>query len=224
MNIKSYKHLIIIFAGILVTGLGYLWFYGSPYFEQLSVWAQSHLIALSVALVFIKIIGIIWPPIPGGIFTLGAIPVLGWSHAYLLDLLGSVIGSSIAFWIAQRWGINFLQKIFDQKTIEKIQTIRVHKHREIEAVFVFRLFGSNIVELVCYAAGLLKVSYKNYIIATLLAHMAGGLPFYYFAGELFQGRNIFINIIFVLTAVVLFMIFKKRYFVSEEAEVSKPLV
>jgi hypothetical protein len=42
--------------------------------------------------------------------------------------------------------------------------------------------------------------------------MAVGIPFYYFSGALFQGKNIVINIVFAAAVAVLFAFFKKRYF------------
>jgi uncharacterized membrane protein YdjX (TVP38/TMEM64 family) len=212
VQIKSYKHLYILAFGILGTGAAYLWFYHSPYFAAFSNWAQGYLVALFIILVVIKAIGIVWPPIPGGILTLGSIPIMGWAAAYCADFLGSLIGSCVAYGIARKWGIAFLRKIFDEETIKRMQTVRVVKKREIEAVFLFRLFGGNVVEVVCYAAGLLRVGFTNYLIGTVTSHAAIGIPFYYFSGELFQGRNFLINLIFAAALVCLLIFFKKRYF------------
>lgn len=212
IEIKSYKHLFILAFGILATTAAYFWFYKSPYFAQFSAWAESYLVALFIFLVLIKTIGIIWPPIPGGILTLGSIPILGWLPAYGADFLGSLIGSTIAYAIARKWGVAFLRKIFDEATIVRMQSVRVVKSKEIEAVFLFRLFGSNVVEIVCYAAGLLKVGFRNYLIGTVTSHAAIGIPFYYFSGELFQGRNFLINLGLAVAVVILFTFFRKRYF------------
>lgn len=212
MELKTHKHLFILAGGIVATIAAYVAFYHSIYFDIFSQWAAGHLLGLFIALVVIKTIGIIWPPIPGGIFTLGAIPILGGPPAYLADFIGSLVGSMIAYGLARRFGIAFLKKIFDEETILRMQKIRVVPKRELEAVFLFRLFGGNVVEIVCYAAGLLRVGIKNYVLGTITSHMAVGIPFYYFSGALFQGKNIVINIVFAAAVAVLFAFFKKRYF------------
>jgi uncharacterized membrane protein YdjX (TVP38/TMEM64 family) len=121
MKIKDYKHIIIFTVGLLVTIVAYLWFIKSPYFEIFKIWAEKNFVLYVFILVTLKTIGLIWPPLPGGLLTAGSIPVLGWLPAYLSDLMGSIMGASAAYYIAQKWGYKFINKIFDEVTIEKIK-------------------------------------------------------------------------------------------------------
>ncbi|MBI5358232.1 hypothetical protein HZB69_01210 [Candidatus Amesbacteria bacterium] len=88
----------------------------------------------------LKVLGIVWPPLPGGILTLDAIPFIGWFPAYLVDFFGSTVGSSVAFLIGRKYGYPFLQKLFDESTIDKIKHLKIKPHREIEAVTALRIF------------------------------------------------------------------------------------
>src|SRR3989338_1077438 len=189
VEIKNYKSLHIISLGFLVTIVGYVLFSRSPYFDVLQAWVSQRELLYSVVLFIVKVAGIVWPPLPGGIFTFVSIPILGWLHAYMLDFSGSVVGSIIAYFIARRWGLVFVRKIFDEATVAKVQKLRVHKNRELEAVFMFRFFGGSIMELVCYGAGLLKIRFRNFLIASMLSHLAIGLPTYYWVSELFSCRR-----------------------------------
>lgn len=101
MKLKTHKHIIILVVAAVVTLIFYLWFVNSPYFAGFKIWSQSNLAVYISVLLLIKIFGIIWPPIPGGIFTLASVPVLGWKLAFAVDYSGSLIGSSIAFFIAK---------------------------------------------------------------------------------------------------------------------------
>lgn len=201
---------------LLVFGWGtlifYLWFIKSPYFGGFVSWSQKNLIIYFSVLLLIKITGIVWPPIPGGLLTLGSIPVLGWPLAYCADLLGSFIGSSIAYFLARRYGLGFMRKIFDEDMIMKIQKVRVKPHREIESIFLFRFFGGTIIEVICYGAGLLRVRFSNYLIATVLSHMALGIPAFYLTHNILAGRGILINLSLALIFVIIFYTFKERYF------------
>lgn len=216
MEIKSYKHIIYFLVGIVVTLSLYGWFVTSPYFLDFKTWSEGNKFLLGGVLIFVKAVGIIWPPIPGGFLTVGSIPVLGWWESYLADFIGSMIGASVAFFISRKYGEKLLTKIFDESAIKKMHSLKVHRHREVEAVFMFRLFGGSLVEVICYAAGLLKISYKNFLIGSVLSHLVVGLPFFYFAQNLFSGRNILFNIIFVVIVLSLFNFFKNRYFHVEE--------
>lgn len=210
-----YKHLIFLGLGMVVTLAAYLWFLQSPYFERFTDWSTAHVSLLFIVLAAIKTIGIIWPPIPGGILTFGAIPVIGWERAYLADLLGSLIGSSVAFWIARRWGMRFIENILDAETIRKIRRVKIAPKREFEALFIFRLFGGTVVEIICYAAGLLGVRYRNFLPAIFLSHIAVGVPFYYLGGGLF-GEHVWISTLLFLALILVFWRLRTRYFVIEE--------
>ena len=210
-----YKHLIFLAAGMVLTLAAYLWFLYSPYFDVFEGWAAGHGVELFVALASIKAVGIVWPPIPGGILTFGSIPVIGWKAAYLSDFLGSMIGSSIAFWIARRWGLRFMRKILDEETLLKVRRVKIAPKHEFEALFLLRLFGGTVVEIVCYAAGILGVSYRNFIFASIISHMVIGIPFYYLGGGLF-GEQTWISAFLFICLVALLYKLRKRYFTIEE--------
>src|SRR3989337_132416 len=97
----------------LISVVLYLWFIKLPIFQHFVLWVQQNLLLYFLFLLFIKILGILWPPLPGGLFTLGSIPAIGWELAYIADLVGSVIGSSGAFFMGRRYGPKLLRKFFD---------------------------------------------------------------------------------------------------------------
>jgi uncharacterized membrane protein YdjX (TVP38/TMEM64 family) len=211
MQLKSYKQIIILFSFTVVTLVAYLFFVRSSYFDSFSGWAQHNFILFFIILVVIKIIGIVWPPINGGLLTLGSIPVIGWLPAYLADLIGSTIGSTIAYYIAKRFGLLFMKNIFDEETITQVQKIKVKPIKEFEAIFLSRMFGGSIVEVICYGAGLLNVRFSRYLPASILSHAVVGVPFYFFAGDIIAGRNFIINGTFAVILIVLFMFARHRY-------------
>ena len=214
MKITNYKHILALGTGFALTGILYFWFINSSLFPEFTAWAALHKTGLFLSLVAIKIAGIVWPPLPGGILTFGSIPILGWQNAYLADLLGSIVGSTIAYFIAKSWGISFMSRIFDAGSLDKLRKIRVPRGREFEAIFIFRFFGATIVELVCYAAGLLRVRYSVFMLATIASHAAIGIPFYYFGKGLF-GENGWVGPALFIGLIIVFLTLRKRYFVEE---------
>ena len=212
MKLKSHKQIILLVGASVITLLFYLWFAHSQYFEGFKTWSQSNIILYVSVLLLIKIIGIIWPPIPGGIFTLASVPILGWKLAFAVDYCGSLIGSSAAFFVARRWGWDFIDKIFDSDTLEKIKKIKIKKNKEIESIFLMRVFGGTIIEAVCYGAGILGVGYKNYFIATALSHPPLGIPLFYLAHSILNGKGAFLSILFLCIAFAIFYKLKHRYF------------
>ena len=216
MKLRSYKHLVIIIAVAVATLALYLWFITTPQFTTFKAWSTTHLPLFITVLFILKIFGLVWPPIPGGVLTLGSIPVLGWKSAYAIDFFGSLVGSSIAYFLARRYGLQFMRQIFDKTTIEKIKHLRIVQHREIEAIFLFRVFGGTLVELVCYAAGLLRVRYSTFLIGTIASHILVGIPVFYFAENLISKTNLALQALAILVLIALFFIARTRYIVREE--------
>ena len=214
MKIKNFTHIITLVALFGITLAAYLWFAYSPYYATFVVWAQSNPLVFYPVLLVSKIFGIVWPPFPGGVLTVGSVYIVGWWQAYLVDITGSMIGSTIAYFVAKKWGRGFVAKVLDHKTIEKIDKIRVKPGREFEAIFLFRVFGGTVVEIVVYAAGLLKVPFKKFLVASIFSHMVTGIPLFFFADAALKRENLYINIVLLTIAVILFMKLRKRYFES----------
>jgi uncharacterized membrane protein YdjX (TVP38/TMEM64 family) len=212
MKIKSYRHFVLLALGFIITIIAYWFFVHSSWFPRFTGWAHSNIVLLSAILVLIKIAGIVWPPIPGGLFTLGSIPVLGWPLAYVLDLTGNVIGSVIAYYLAKKYGLNFVRKVLDEKTVEKIQRTKVVPERELEAIALTRMFWANISEIICYAAGLLGVKFRNFFLGTLIASLAFGIPLFYLISNVLRGNNLFLTALPLIVGTILFILLRKRYF------------
>ncbi len=213
MKIKGYKHILLFITMFVITSFAYTWFIQTSYFHSFIEWSHSHKILLIGILVSIKIIGIIWPPLPGGYFTLASVPAIGWLTAYFVDLTGSIIGSSIAYYLGKKYGYSFLKKIFDESILKKLQTTKVKKHRELETMFALRILGGGtITEAVCYAAGLLNIGVVNFMAGIIITHIMFGIPAFYFAENIFQTKNILTSYLFLIIAIPLWMKLKNRYF------------
>lgn len=212
MKFQGKKHIFFILLASVVTLISYFLFIQTPLFQEFSEWSRQNFLLFITTLLIIKVVGIVWPPIPGGLLTLGAIPIIGWGNAYIIDFIGSTLGSSAGFLLGQRYGLNLLHRIFDQSTIEKIQRFKIIKSKEIEAVFVMRvLTGSTVSEAVCYGAGFIGVKFQHFLIGSVLAHIVVGIPSYYFAGNILEGKNLLLNALFVLIAIPLLLKLKGRY-------------
>ena len=206
------KGLLSLVLGFIIVVGGYAWFIQTPYFLSFKTWAEQNFIVFSFFLLIAKIVGIIIPPVPGGLFTLGAIPIIGWWQAYIIDFVGLMIGSSIAFFLGKRYGRKLLLYFFDKALVEKIEKTKIKQNRQVESLFVLRvLAGSTLTEIVCYAAGLLKISFKNFLIGTALSHLVIGIPMFYLANNLLEMKNLWMSLVTLVIAILFFWKLKGRY-------------
>ena len=211
MNIKKHKNLILL--ALLAAGLlaAYIWFMRQPIFEGFIGWAQQNFLLYFGVLVFIKIIAIVWPPLPGGLLTLASIPVIGWFPAFLAETIGGLAGSSVAYYLGKKYGYAFLRKVLDEKFITRIQRIKIAERREFEAIFFLRLFTGLVSEAVSYGSGVIGVKYRNFFLGTLAAEIVF-MPTFYFFNEIIAGRNLVIYVPAVLILAGIFWKVRGRYF------------
>jgi len=209
-RIKSYKHLFSLAVGFAVTIIAIVIFAQSSYFPRFEALIQQNVFLYSFVLVIIKITGTVWPPIPGGAINIASIPLLGWSLAFLVDLIGGVIGGSLAYLFGRKWGARLLNKIFDTKTLDFLNKIRVPEEKQFEAILVFHTLGP-VIELVAYGSGFLRVRYKNYLLGWLVSHIILALPLFYLAEGIFQRSFLYHGSILIIGVVALYLL-RKRYF------------
>jgi uncharacterized membrane protein YdjX (TVP38/TMEM64 family) len=212
-RIKSYKNTIYLFLGVIFTLILYALFYNSPYYAGVLDWSQNHIVLFVILLIAFKVIGIVYPPIPGGTFIIGTIPFLGWFPTYLLDLAGSIIGACIAYFLGSRYGYSVLHRLFDDSVVHKISSVRIKKGKEIEAIFVYRLLlGGTILEGIYYGAGLMHVKFRNFLIGSILSHAVVGIPLFYLVKNAFSIESALIIAIPLLIVFLVFTKLKHRYF------------
>lgn len=216
MNEKGQRYVIFLMLAMVATIIAYLFFIKTSYFETFETWAKANIFLYCVILIFIKIVGIVWPPLPGGVITIASIPILGWSGAYLTDLAGGIVGSIIAYFLARKWGKPFLRKIFNDDIIKQIDKIKLVPKHEIEGLFLLRIFGGSIVEIVCYGAGLLKARFWHFLLASISSHLVVGVPTFFFFNGLMQGKNVLINFIIVIATFTLLYKYKNKYFTYQK--------
>lgn len=209
---KSFKNLGLVGLVAVISVVGYLIFLRSDYYPVFVEWVGEHLPLYILFLFSIKVLGVVWPPIPGSVFTIGSVPIIGWPAAYLIDLFGSTAGGSLAYFIGKKYGETFLAKIFDKSTLEKFKKIKVREDHQVESLIVMRIAGGTIVEVLCYIASFYNIGFRNFLIASIISHLITGIPVYFLVGSLLSGTSyIFSGIIFVLFVLILVK-FRKRYF------------
>lgn len=211
--LKKRKSFIFIALVWIFSILGYVWLIKQPFSQQSGWLAQTHKLSLFIGLVLIKIAGLVWPPIPGGVFNLAVIPFIGWPLAYLSDLTGTIIGALICYSLARKWGYKLLDKIFDEGTVKKIKALKIKTHRQTEFSFMMTLSSRLLLtEISYYAAGLLKINFWKFMAGAIGSHLLLSIPSYYFVGILFSTKTIYWGILGWIILIPLWLKIKSRYF------------
>ncbi len=212
LKLKTLPALITILV-IVLSVLSYNWATNQPLTEYIAWFAETHTYALIALLVLIKIIGLVWPPVPGGIATVLAIPFIGWQMAYLIDLVGTIIGAVLCYLIAKKWGYSLLSHIFDTATLEKIASAQVTENRQAEFGFTMTILSRLVMtEISFYAAGILRLNFWKFMLGAVGSHVLLTLPSYYFAKTVLETTSPASFFVGLLLLIPLVFIVKKRYF------------
>lgn len=94
-----------------------------------------------VLLVALKAIGIILPPLSTGVLFFLFVPAIGWFNVFVIDYIGEVIGSVIAFWIAKRYGEKAVKRLAGKHAYNKIVSYKVPEEKQFEFLFLMRFVG-----------------------------------------------------------------------------------
>jgi uncharacterized membrane protein YdjX (TVP38/TMEM64 family) len=94
---------------------------------------------------------------------------------YLYILVSNTLGSSINYYLARRWGRLVLQKVVGAEGLRQVD--KLAQLISPQTIFLLRLVGGSLSDYLSYAAGLMQIGFRVYLIATVF----GSLPMMMFA-------------------------------------------
>lgn len=131
------------------------------YIESTGVWAP-------LAFLLLQVMQILMAFIPGGMLLTGGVVIFGPWEGLLYNFIGTVIGSSLNFWLARRWGRAIAHHLLSEATREK------YLDWLDEGTKFDRLFAWAILlpffpdDALCLIAGLSAMTWRRFITLLLL--------------------------------------------------------
>lgn len=165
-------------------------------------------------IIFWRIIAIIIPPIPGGILSFAFVPIIGWFWVFIYSEIGVLTGATIAFFIARKFREPVVKRFVPIQSLHEWEE-KLSKKQEFFAFLGIRIAAASFMDFISFAAGLSKLSYKKFILATMIAELP--LLLWYYFGEVaydqyVQKSGIISGVIFVVAIlVVLYFVVNHGY-------------
>lgn len=117
--------------------------------------------------IFLQIVQVVLPIIPGGASCLAGVLLFGSVYGFIYNYVGMVIGSMVVFLLARKYGIRFVKKICDEKTVDKY--VGYIRKKKFEKIFIICILLPGFPDdLLCYVAGVSKLTFKRFLIILLL--------------------------------------------------------
>ncbi len=174
MNIAASRKLIN-FISIIGLGLSIaltIYFINLGVFKDLN--ALRGLVGDSIILgpvifIFIQILQVVIPIIPGGISTAAGVLIFGPYAGFIYNYIGICIGSIIIFLLGRRYGKPFILSMISDKTYNKYIGWLDNQNR-FEKLFALAIFLPVAPDdALCLMAGLTNISVKRYTLIILIA-------------------------------------------------------
>lgn len=133
-----------------------------------------------ISFIILQIIQVIFPIIPSTFSCLAGVLAFGPITGFIYNYIGLLIGSCIAYFLAKKYGLNLIKKIFRKETIDKYL-------KYIEGNYFFKIFLIVIIlpgfpdDLLCYIAGISNIKFKQFLSIILV-----GKPFSLLTYSLFM--------------------------------------
>lgn len=170
MTIRKWCNIISVIGILFMAAISvYLWKTGVfSSQEKLRDFIADFGVAGGLVFVFIQIVQVVIPIIPGGVSCLAGVILFGAGMGFVYNYVGICIGSVIAFLIARAYGKPLLEKMFEPKLIEKYESWTQTQNRfaKLFALAIFLPVAPD--DFLCYLAGTTNMSLKVFTVIILL--------------------------------------------------------
>ncbi|HHD2751415.1 TPA: TVP38/TMEM64 family protein [Clostridium perfringens] len=136
--------------------------------------------------------------------------IFGLSRGFLYTSIGALIGGSISFFISRILGQSFVEKLENDK-LKNIQNLL--KDNGFLMILLLRLIPLFPFDLISYGAGLTKISYKDFLLGTLIGTIPGILVFVNLGAQWisFNKESIYLSVSLLILFIIVSLFLKKIY-------------
>ena len=165
ITLKTLSHITFIMGLLLIIILAiYGWSNGIfTSLESLKNFVQNTGVWGPGAFVILQIVQVVIPIIPGSLSLLAGVYIFGPVEGFMYNYVGIALGSVIAFLLARRVGISFLQIVSSKKNYDKFIGWLDKKNRFDTSFTIAVLIPLVPNDFLCMLAGLTKMKLEKFI-------------------------------------------------------------
>ena len=162
---------MISWVGMLLMAVSCVYLWKTGVFssqEQLRAFIAGFGILGGLVFVFIQIVQVVIPIIPGGVSCLAGVILFGGAMGFVYNYVGICIGSVLAFLIAKTYGKPLLEQLFQPGLLQKYESWTQTRNRfaKLFALAIFLPVAPD--DFLCYLAGTTNMSLKLFTVIILL--------------------------------------------------------
>ena len=170
-------------------------------------WVEGHGFLGPLAFIFLQVLQIVLAPIPGQIVGgVGGFLFSWWG--VLWTCIGTAIGGFIVFWLSRKFGRPLVEKIVKKDSLDKFDFIFNNNTSFI--LFVIFLIPGLPDDIICYLAGLTKISLKKLVALFVVGRLPAIIITNYLGFGIGEENLTPVIVISIIIAIVLALIVWQR--------------
>ncbi len=190
--------------------------------ESAREWFASFGIIAWLVLFLIQLLQVVVLPIPAQITTVAGVLIFGALQCFFISSVAVILGSIICFAIGKWLGVKVAYKLASKELVDKYRKLLNKKGKVLlPLAFLLPCFPD---DLLCFIAGATTMTYRYFIITTLLTRIVGvaGICFLG-SGDFipFSGWGIPVLIVIAIVSVIIAILFLKYQDNIEEWVINK---
>lgn len=168
-------------VGILMTAFFLVPVFSGEWQAIISALIAAHPSWAFAIVAFARFLAIVVAPLPGQSVAFASLAVMPWHEAWLANLAGADLGAFVAFFIARKFREPIAARftgLHDLHAWEAAIGIR----QKFWGFLGLRAVAASALDFFSYAAGLTKVPFSVFVLATVIVDIPITLAFFYFGG------------------------------------------
>ena len=167
--------------------------------------------------ILIRSLGVIFPPIPGIILDAVGIYFFGWKLGFIYAEIGVVGGAVVAFWIARKYREPVVRRFIALQKLHAWEDTLSEQKKFWSLVGLRLITGPLLFDYINYVAGLTKINFGKFLIATIVGSLPVMIPIYYFGDKLLS-HSFYLISTFILVVLIISFAQKwwyKKHFIEK---------
>jgi uncharacterized membrane protein YdjX (TVP38/TMEM64 family) len=159
-----------------------------------------------VVYILVRVATFVAAPLSSGPILFSAGVLFGFEKGLIYSLLGEIIGGTVNFWIARRFGRPVVSKLVGQDGMTRIDGF-YSQFGEWWALVYARLFLFSVYDFISYAAGFTPMKYRYYALVTAIVGIIPTGVSVYIGTTMTEGVNSLIGLYVALAVLSIIPLF-----------------
>lgn len=196
----SREKVVMAAAGIVMAAVFLIPVFSGKYQALIAAAVAANPMYAFFIVAFARFLAIVIAPLPGQPVAFMSMAVMPWWQAWAANFIGADVGAIVAFLIARKFREPVAARFTGLTNLHKFEEALSGRMR-FWGFLGLRFAAAGALDFFSYAAGLTKIPFSTFLLATLLADIPISFAFFYFGGMAAQ-----YGVYIMLGFIALFMI------------------